>query len=277
MAAKLKRAETEGRLPKIVVPVHFAGQSCDMEAIHALAQHYGFRVIEDAAHAVGGRYKGEPIGNCQYSDITVFSFHPVKIITTGEGGMALTSDAQLATRLRLFRSHGITSDAADMHPRPPDELWNYQQIDLGFNYRMTDIHAALGSSQMQWIDEFVAKRHTIARRYDEMLADMPIVTPWQHPDCYSSYPLYVIRLKRGEIYTTSRQVFRAMHAAGIVVNLHYIPVYLQPYYEKLGFGRGLCPEAERYYAETLSIPMYPGLTEAQVESVVAALRTAIGA
>ena len=189
--------------------------------------------------------------------------------------MALTNDAQLAMRLRLFRSHGITSDAADMHPRPPDELWNYQQIGLGFNYRMTDIHAALGLSQMQRLDEFVAKRQTIARRYDEMLAEMPIVTPWQHRDSYSSYHLYLIRLKLGEIDKTNRQVFRAMHAAGVLVNLHYIPVYLQPYYENLGFRKGHCSEAERYYAETISIPMYPGLTETQQDLVVSELETAL--
>jgi len=273
---KLAEAEKTGNLPKVVIPVHLCGQSCDMAGIHALSQRYGFKVIEDASHGVGGRYKGEPIGNCRYSDITVFSFHPVKIITTAEGGMALTNNAQLARKLRLFRSHGITSDAEDMHPRPRDELWNYQQIRLGFNYRMTDIHAALGLSQLRRLDEFVAKRRTIAKRYDELLADMPMITPWQHPDTYSSYHLYLIRLKVGEINRTNRQVFGAMHAAGILVNLHYIPVYLQPYFENLGFKRGYCPEAERYYAESLSLPMFPGLTEAQQDSVVTALARAMG-
>ncbi len=277
LAAKLAVAEKTGNLPKVVIPVHLCGQPCDMADIHALSQQYGFRIIEDASHAIGGRSKGEPIGNCRYSDIAVFSFHPVKIITTGEGGMALTNDAQLAKRLRLFHSHGISSDTADMHPRAPDELWNYQQIALGFNYRMTDIHAALGLSQLQRLDEFVAKRQTIAKRYDELLANMPIVTPWQHPDSYSSYHLYLIRLKLGEISKTHRQVYEAMHAAGILVNLHYIPVYRQPYYEQMGFRAGYCQQAERYYAEALSLPMYPGLTEALQDSVVAALGSAVGA
>ena len=274
LAEKLAEAEKTGSLPKVVIAVHLCGQPCDMTGIHALSQQYGCKIIEDASHAIGGRYKGEPIGNCRYSDITVFSFHPVKIITTGEGGMALTNDAQLAKGLRLFRSHGITSDAADMHPRAPDELWNYQQIRLGFNYRMTDIHAALGLNQLQRLDEFVAKRRTIAKRYDELLTNMPIVTPWQHPDSHSSYHLYLIRLKLGEISKTHRQVYEAMRAAGILVNLHYIPVYRQPYYEQMGFVAGYCPEAEQYYSEVISIPMYPGLTEAQQDSVVAALRKA---
>jgi UDP-4-amino-4,6-dideoxy-N-acetyl-beta-L-altrosamine transaminase len=274
LAEKLAEAEKTGNLPKIVIPVHLSGQPCDMASIRALGHRYGFKIIEDASHAIGGRYKGEPIGNWQYSDIAVFSFHPVKIITTGEGGMALTNDAQLAKRLRLFRSHGITSDAADMHPRPPEEIWNYQQIGLGFNYRMTDIHATLGLSQMRRLDEFVAKRRAIAKRYDELLAKMPIVTPWQHPDSYSSYHLYLIRLKLGEISKTHRQVYEAMHAAGILVNLHYIPVYRQPYYEQIGFRAGYCQQAERYYAEAISLPMYPGLTEAQQHRVVAALREA---
>lgn len=268
---RLSQAKKAGKLPKVVIPVHLCGQSCDMQAIHSLAQRYGFKTIEDASHAIGGRYQGEPIGNCRFSDITVFSFHPVKIITTGEGGMALTNDAQLAKRLRLFRSHGITSDAADMHPRAPDELWNYQQIDLGFNYRMTDIHAALGLSQMQRLDAFVTKRNAIAKRYDKLLADFPIVTPWQHTDSYSSYHLYPIRLKLNEINKTHRQVYDELRAAGILVNLHYIPVYRQPYYEQMGFSAGYCPRAEEYYAEVISIPMYSGLTAAQQDSVVATL------
>lgn len=276
LAEKLLVAERTGKLPKVVIPVHLCGQPCDMAGIYALSQQYGFKIIEDASHAIGGRYKGEPIGNCRYSDIAVFSFHPVKIITTGEGGMALTNDAQLAKRLRMLRSHGTTSEAADMDPRPPDEIWNYQQIDLGFNYRMTDILAALGLSQMQRLDEFVAGRHTIARRYDRMLSGLPVVTPWQHADSYSAFHLYVIRLKLGDISRTHRQVYAAMQAAGILVNLHYIPVYRQPYYEKLGFKTGYCPEAEQYYAEALSLPLYPGLTEAQKDRVVEALRGAIG-
>jgi UDP-4-amino-4,6-dideoxy-N-acetyl-beta-L-altrosamine transaminase len=275
LAEKLAQAEKTDNLPKVVIPVHLCGQPCDMTGIYELSQQYGFKIIEDASHAIGGRYKVDPIGNCRYSDITVFSFHPVKIITTGEGGMALTNDAQLAKRLRLFRSHGITSNAADMHPRAPDELWNYQQIDLGLNYRMTDIHAALGLSQMRRLDEFVAKRRTIAKRYDELLANMPMVTPWQHPDSYSSYHLYLIRLKLREISKTHRQVYEAMHAAGILVNLHYIPVYRQPYYEQMGFRKGYCPRAEQYYSEVISIPMYPGLTESQQNHVIESFELAI--
>jgi len=276
LAEKLALAEKSGNLPKIVIPVHLCGQPCDMAAIYALSRQYGFKIIEDAAHAIGGRYREEPIGNCRYSDITVFSFHPVKIITTGEGGMALTNDAQLVKRLRLLRSHGITSDAADMHPRAPEELWNYQQIGLGFNYRMTDILAALGLSQMQRLDEFVTKRHIIAKRYDQMLSSLPVVAPGQGADGYSSFHLYVIRLKLGEINKTHRQVYEALRTADILVNLHYIPVYRQPYYEQMGFRAGYCPEAERHYAEVISLPMYPGLSEAQQDQVVAALREATG-
>jgi len=277
LADKLAQAEKTGQLPKVVIPVHLCGQSCEMAGIYALSQQYGFRIIEDASHAIGGRYKDQPIGNCQYSDITIFSFHPVKIITTGEGGMALTKDEQLAKHMRRLRSHGITGDAADMHPRPPKEIWNYQQIDLGFNYRMTDIQAALGLSQMQRLDEFVAKRHAIAKHYDQMLSNLPVLTPWQHLDSYSGYHLYVIRLKLGEINRTQRQVYKALHAAEILVNLHYIPVYRQPYYEQMKFRSGQCQQAEQYYSEAISIPMYTALTEAQQDHVVSVLRVAIGA
>jgi UDP-4-amino-4,6-dideoxy-N-acetyl-beta-L-altrosamine transaminase len=275
LAEKLAWAKKAGKLPKVVIPVHLCGQPCDMETIHVLSMQYGFKIIEDASHAIGGRYKNEPIGNCRYSDITVFSFHPVKIITTGEGGMALTNDEKLAKRMRLLRSHGITSNAAEMHPRPSEELWNYQQIVLGFNYRMTDIHAALGLSQMQRLDEFVAKRHDIAKRYDNMLSGMPVLTPWQHSNGYSSYHLYIIRLKLDEIKNAHRQVYEALRAAGILVNLHYIPVYRQPYYEMMGFKLGYCVQAELFYSEAISIPMYPGLTEDQQNYVVAEIDKAI--
>ena len=277
LAEKLALAEQSGRLPKVVIPVHFCGQPCDMAGIHALSQQYGFKIIEDASHAIGGKYKDEPIGNGRYSDITVFSFHPVKIITTGEGGMAVTNDATLDKRMRLLRSHSITSTAADMHPRPAQEIWNYQQIDLGFNYRMTDIQAALGLSQMQRLDAFVTQRHAIAKRYDQLLSALPVLTPWQHADSYSSYHLYVIRLKLDEINKTQRQVYEALRAAGILVNLHYIPVYRQPYYEQMGFSAGYCPQAELYYSEAISIPLYPGLTAAQQDQVVAVIRMVIGA
>lgn len=265
---KLIVAEREGCLPKVVVPVHLSGQSCDMLAIHKLSQRFGFKVIEDASHAIGGKYKNESIGNCRYSDITVFSFHPVKIITTGEGGMALTNDPKLAERMVRNRSHGITSDDNWMQERPMNEIWNYQQIGLGFNYRMTDIQAALGISQMTRLDEFVNKRQRIAKRYDEKLAGLPLQTPWQHPDSYSSYHLYVIRLKLGEIKKTQRQVYDAIQSAGINVNLHYIPVHRQPYYEAMGFKAGYCPEGEQYHREALSIPMYPGLTDLEQNKVV---------
>jgi dTDP-4-amino-4,6-dideoxygalactose transaminase len=245
-----------------------------MEGIYALSQQYGFKIIEDASHAIGGKYQGKPIGNCRYSDIAVFSFHPVKIITTGEGGMALTNDTQLAKRMQLLRSHGITRDAGEM-TRMPDGPWYYQQIALGYNYRMTDMQAALGLSQMQRLDEFIAKRHAIAQRYDVLLADFPLVTPWLHPESYSGLHLYVIRLKLDKISKSHCEIFQALRAAGIGVNLHYMPVYRQPYYERHGFKAGHCPEAEQYYAESISLPMYTALTEAQQDQIVATLQEAI--
>lgn len=265
---KLEVAARSGKLPKVVIPVHMTGQSCDMAAIRSLSKTYGFAVIEDASHAIGGSYLGQPVGSCTYSDMVVFSFHPVKIITSGEGGMVLTNDEKLAGRLRRLRSHGISGLAEEMEPRPADELWNYQQIELGFNYRMTDIHAALGLSQMKRLDEFVATRHQLARRYDERLPGLPLTTPWQSPDVHSSYHLYVIRLSLEKIGKTQREVYRAMHAHGIMVNLHYIPVYLQPYYQELGFRRGHCPEAEKYFKEALSIPLYAGLSEEDQERTI---------
>lgn len=275
LAEKLEQAEKAGKLPKVVIPVHMCGQPCDMASIHALAQRYGFKIIEDASHAIGGQYKAERIGSGRYSDITIFSFHPVKIITTGEGGMAVTNDPALGKQLRLLRSHGITSTQREMQPRPECEIWNYQQIDLGFNYRMTDIQAALGVNQMERLDEFVRRRHLIARRYDEVLAGLPLITPWQHPEGYSSYHLYPVRLKLDEIGRTQRQVYDALRASGILVNLHYIPVYRQPFYEAMGFRPGLCPQAECYYRETISIPMFPSMTDAQQAQVVEALKQAV--
>jgi len=271
---KLIEAQRLGRLPKVVVPVHLCGQPCDMERIHALAQKYGFKVIEDASHAIGGKYKGEPVGNCRHSDITVFSFHPVKIITTAEGGMAMTNDDQLAGRMALLRSHGITRDPALM-THTPDGPWYYQQVDLGFNYRMTDIQAALGVSQMMRLDHYIERRHALARRYDRLLADLPVTTPWQHPDAYSGLHLYVIRLQLGKISRSHRQAFEALRAQGIGVNLHYIPVHTQPYYRDLGMATGEFPEADSYYAEAVSLPMYSGLTDAQQDNVVAALHKAL--
>jgi len=273
---KLLEAEQQGRLPKVVVAVHLCGQSCDMQAIHALSRRFGFCIIEDASHAIGGRYQGEPVGNCRYSDITVFSFHPVKIITTGEGGMALTNDAGLAKRMALLRSHGITRDPAQM-THGPDGPWYYQQIELGFNYRMTELQAALGVSQMDRIDDYVRRRHALAERYDARLAGLPLTLPWQHPDSYSGLHLYVIRLKLDQIDRTHREVFEALRGQGIGVNLHYIPVHTQPYYQRMGFRAGDFPEAERYYAEAISLPMYPTMTESQQDQVVAAIAEALRA
>ena len=271
LAEKLAKAKKEGNLPKVVIPVHLCGQSCDMAAIHSLSKEYGFRIIEDASHAIGGKYQGQPVGGCPYSDIAVFSFHPVKIITTGEGGMALTNDPVLGRRMQQYRSHGITSDATEMMPRPEDEIWNYQQVRLGYNYRMPDIQAALGLSQLARLDEFVRIRHEIAEYYDRALADLPLTIPLQHPDAYSSYHLYPIRVSAARCGKTQRQVYRGLHAAGVLVNLHYIPVYRQPFYEKMGFGSGYCPEAERYHKETLSLPMFPSLSRQDQERVVSAL------
>lgn len=271
---KLVAAKKAGKLPKIVVPVHLTGQPCDMAAIQALSKKYGFHIIEDASHAIGGNYKNEPIGSCRYSDITVFSFHPVKIITTAEGGVAVTNSQALAEKMQLLRSHGITRDAQQM-THEPDGPWYYQQIDLGFNYRMTDLQAALGQSQMQRLDEFVATRHQIAARYDNALADLPVMLPWQHPDSYSAYHLYVIRLQLSDIHSTHRQIFERLRAEGIGVNLHYIPVHTQPWYQRMGFKVGDFPEAERYYAEAISLPMYATLTELQQKKVLAVLNVAL--
>ena len=273
---KLRQAKAEQRLPKIVVPVHLAGQPCDMAAIKSLSDSYGFRIIEDASHAIGGNYRGEPIGSCAFSDIAVFSFHPVKIITTGEGGMALTNDDELAVRLGLLRSHGITRDASLM-TQEMDGPWYYQQVALGFNYRMTDIQAALGASQITRLEKYVAKRQSLAARYDRLLSSLPLVLPWQHPDSYSAYHLYVIRLQLEQIEPkTHREVFEALRAKDIMVNLHYIPVHTQPHYQRMGFNWGDFPNAEQYYREAISIPMHPALSDSEQDFVVAALSEALG-
>ncbi|MGU7811287.1 UDP-4-amino-4,6-dideoxy-N-acetyl-beta-L-altrosamine transaminase [Burkholderia sp. AW49-1] len=267
LKAKLERARETGTLPKVVIPVHLCGQPCDMRAINALAREYGFRIIEDASHAIGGKIDGRYVGDGRYADITVFSFHPVKIITTAEGGMALTNDNRLAERMALLRSHGITRDPARM-THEADGPWYYQQTELGFNYRMTELQAALGISQMTRLDDYVARRHALARRYDALLGALPVLTPWQLPDTYSGLHLYVVRLKIDRIRKSHREVFIALREAGIAVNLHYIPVHTQPYYEKLGFHAGEFPEAERYYAEAISLPMFATLTDAQQVHVV---------
>ena len=273
---KLEKARAQNRLPKVVVPVHLCGQPCDMERIKALSDRYGFRIVEDASHAIGGKYRGEFIGCGRYSDVTVFSFHPVKIVTTAEGGIAVTNDAELAQRMEMLRSHGITRDPTRM-THEPDGPWYYQQVGLGFNYRMTELQAALGVSQMARLDDFVKRRHELARRYDELLADFPLVTPWQHPDSYSGLHLYVIRLKLTEIRGSHREVFESLRAQGIGVNLHYIPVHTQPFYEAMGFAPDDFPESMRYYNEAISIPMYHGLTFEQQDAVVEALKQALSA
>lgn len=255
--------------PKVVVPVHFAGQSCDMTRIGALRDRHGFRVIEDASHAIGGRFAGVPVGACRHSDIAVFSFHPVKIITTGEGGMAVTNDPDLAERLRRFRSHGITRDPAQM-VGGGDGPWYYAQIELGFNYRMTDIQAALGSTQLARIDAFVSRRRLLADRYQAALAGLPLHMAAQHPDAESAWHLFVISLSDAA-RPSRREVYDGLVARGVRPNVHYIPVHLQPYYQGLGFRRGDFPAAERYYDGALTLPLYPGLREDQQDVVVAAL------
>jgi UDP-4-amino-4,6-dideoxy-N-acetyl-beta-L-altrosamine transaminase len=269
----LERAAEAGTLPKVIIPVHLSGQSCDMAAIHAAATRYGVKIIEDASHAIGGSYRSELIGNCRFSDITIFSFHPVKIVTTGEGGMALTNDADLADLMRLDRSHGITRDPACM--KHDDGLWYYEQHRLGFNYRMTDICAALGASQMTRIDQFIARRRQIAAVYDEAFTDLPATTPCQHPDARSAWHLYILRIDRQRTTRNHREIFEALRAAGIGVNLHYVPVYRQPYYQELGFRPGHCPNAEAYYAEAISLPMYPSLTEEEQRQVITAVSAAL--
>ncbi len=270
---KLQLADAENRLPKIVIPVHFTGEPCDMAAIHALSQQYGFKVIEDASHAIGGKYHKQPIGNCEFSDITVFSFHPVKIITTAEGGLATTNDPALAEKMQLLRSHGITRDA-NLMTHEPDGSWYYQQIDLGFNYRMTELQGALGVSQMNYLDDFVTRRHQLAKRYDELLTDLPIMLPYRNPANYSGFHLYPIQLT-ADSGKTRKQVFDSLRAQHIGVNVHYIPVHTQPYYAKLGFRQGDFPHAESYYAQAISLPLYYDLSEASQDQVVDALKIAL--
>jgi UDP-4-amino-4,6-dideoxy-N-acetyl-beta-L-altrosamine transaminase len=273
---KLCYAKTNNLLPKIVVAVHLCGQPCDMVAIHALSQKYGFKIVEDASHAVGGKYRGEYVGSGSYSDVTVFSFHPVKIITTAEGGMALTNYEALAQKMALLRSHGITRDEQQM-THPADGPWYYQQIELGYNYRMTELQAALGLSQMQRLDEFVAKRHVLAKRYEKALADLPIRLPSQSTDSYSALHLYVIRLQKSRTNKTHKKVFEELRRHEIGVNLHYIPVHTQPYYSKMGFKVGDFPESERYYAEAISLPMFQTLSFSQQDWVIDVLHKVIKA
>lgn len=270
---KLIKSKKNNSLPKIVVPVHLCGQSCDMRRIKSLSNEYGFKVIEDASHCIGGKYEDLPIGNCKYSDICIFSFHPVKIITTGEGGIATTNDKNLAEKLELFRSHGITRNRdlmqKDLGP------WYYEQLVLGLNYRMTDIQAALGYSQLSRIETIIKKRHQIAERYYKLLDKLPLILPKQSSDSYSSFHLFVIRLKLDEINHTHRQVFESMQKKGIGVNLHYIPIHTHPFYKSLGFKEGDFPNAEKYASEAISIPVFPQLVEELQDEVIAALISSI--
>ncbi len=268
---ELEKKLMRGGLPQVVVPVHLCGQSCDMEKIHTLAQKYGFMVIEDASHALGATYKDTKVGSGVYSDMTVFSFHPVKIITTGEGGMVLTNNQELYEKLVLYRSHGITRDASKM-TKESDGPWYYQQIELGYNYRMTDIQAALGYSQMERLDTFVARRRQLAQRYGGLLADLPIRIPKQSADTNSSWHIYVVRLDKTRTSKSKVEIFKEMKKRGITLNLHYIPVHLQPYYQALGFKQGDFPASERYYEEAFTLPIYYELTDEQQDQVVKALR-----
>lgn len=274
LAEKLDRAAEAGTLPKVVIPVHLTGQSCDMAAIHAAASRHGVRIIEDASHAIGGSYRGEPVGNCRYSDIAIFSFHPVKIVTTGEGGMAMTNDAALAESMRALRSHGITRDPGQYRYDDAGP-WYYEQQGLGFNYRMTDISAALGVSQLQRIKGFVERRREIAAAYDAAFAGNAVTVPWQHPDANSAWHLYVIRVDTEAAGRSHRKIFEALRDAGIGVNLHYVPVYRQPYYQDMGFKPGHCPNAEAYYGEAISLPMFPDLSEADQARVIAAVKDVV--
>jgi UDP-4-amino-4,6-dideoxy-N-acetyl-beta-L-altrosamine transaminase len=268
LETKLRKAKAEGTLPKVLVPVAFAGQSCEMEAIHTLAREYGFAIIEDASHAIGGKYQGEQIGNSKYADITILSFHPVKIITTAEGGMALTNDDELAEKLALLRSHGITRDA-DKMTKEAEGGWYYQQVDLGLNYRMTELQAALGVSQLNRIDEFVAARHRLAKRYDAQLAGVPVTLPHQAESGYSALHLYPIMVNDP---AKRKPLFDHLREKGIGVNVHYIPVHTQPYYQQLGHKVGDYPVSEEYYSRAISIPMYSTLSEEEQDFVIKCIR-----
>jgi len=271
---KLIQAKAQNKLPKIVVPVHFAGQSCDMKRIHELGQEYGFSIIEDASHAIGGRYLDKPVGSCEFSDICVFSFHPVKIITTAEGGLATSNNVEFAEKMALLRSHGITR-SPDLMTKEPDGGWYYQQVGLGFNYRMTEIQAALGVSQMNRLDEFVSRRHELGERYDDYLKSLPVAIPYQSTDAYSALHLYPLQLQLEKLNKTHAQIFHELRGKGLGVNVHYIPVHTQPYYEKLGFKLGDFPNAEFYYERAISIPLFFAMTEEEQDQVVTVLAEVI--
>lgn len=273
LQAKLEVARAANSLPKVVVSTHMCGQPCNMRRIHALGQEYGFAIIEDASHAIGARYLGEPVGNCHYSDITVFSFHPVKIVTTAEGGLACTNDPGLAQRMELLRSHGITRDP-DLMREPAHGPWYYEQQALGYNYRMTELQAALGNSQLDRLDEYVAARHRLANRYDDLLGELPVYLPAQHPDGYSAFHLYVVRLQEADPKLLVH-IHGQMRAAGVMVNLHYIPVPMQPFYRDLGFDPSDWPMALDYYQRAITLPLFAMMTEEQQNQVVRVLAGAL--
>ena len=268
---KLIQAKKDNKLPKIVIPVHFAGQSCDMQSIHKLSKEFGFKILEDASHAIGGKYLDKPIGGCQYSDITVFSFHPVKIITTAEGGLATTNQKELAEKMQLFRAHGITREPKLM-TKKTEGGWYYQQVELGFNYRMNDLQAALGIAQMKRLDKFITIRHSLKQRYDELLKDLPLITPAQSSDSYSSLHLYPVQLKLEQLSKAHNQIFDELRKNGVGVNLHYIPIHMQPYFQNMGFKKGNFPIVEDYYSRAISIPIYQGLTTELQDKVVKVLK-----
>lgn len=271
---KLIQARQDKKLPKIVIPVHFAGQSCNMRKIYSLSQEYGFKIIEDASHAIGGKYLERPIGGCQYSDITIFSFHPVKIITTAEGGFATTNSKKLSEKMRLFRSHGITRDKSLM-TKVTDGDWYYQQVVLGFNYRMNELQAALGSSQIQRLDSFVSSRHKLKKKYDTLLNSLPIIRPFQDQDGLSSFHLYPIQIDLKVVNKSRKQVFDELKGMNIGVNIHYIPIHMQPYYSKLGFKVGDFPNSEAYYERSISIPLFHSMSAEQQNEVFRALKLAL--
>lgn len=265
---KLQVAQMSGKLPNVVIPVHFSGEPCDMASIKELSVEYGFKIIEDASHAIGGQYEDKLIGSCQYSDLTVFSFHPVKIITSGEGGAVLTNCPLVDKKLKLLRSHGITRDR-ELMVYPSDDAWYYEQIDLGYNYRMTDIHAALGLTQLTRLHEYVEKRQSIASRYDQELNGSNLKIPYRNPANKSALHLYVIQVELSK----HKSIFHKLRDNNIGVNLHYIPVHTQPYYQKLGFAWGDFPNSENYYNRAISLPMYPTLTEDEQTFVIKTVRT----
>jgi len=269
---KLIDARNRNKLPKIVIPVHFAGQSCNMLKIHHLSKEYGFKVIEDASHAIGSKYLDFPVGGCKYSDITVFSFHPVKIITTGEGGMAMSNSKKLTEKMKLFRSHGVTRDT-NLISKEKHKLYYYEQIELGFNYRMTELQAALGISQMNRLDNFVNSRHKLKKRYDLMLENECLIKPYQNPDCFSSLHLYPIKVNLTEHKNSRDKIFNRLRDSGIGVNVHYIPIHTHPYFKGLGFKEGDFPIAEEYYSKAISIPLFQSMTFDEQDKVIESINT----